>query len=121
MLPPSLILPFPAYPSFTPRDRAPTLNDLAGDLFCMFPILATLHFYRLFHLAHHQYTNDPERDPDLVSLGASKMSDQFPMPRPCGSSRPSTSGGTCRNAVSEPSRNAHPIIIGVHIHSAIKP
>jgi fatty acid desaturase len=58
-----------------------TLNDLAGDLFCMFPILATLHFYRLFHLAHHQYTNDPERDPDLVSLGASKMSDQFPMPR----------------------------------------
>jgi fatty acid desaturase len=58
-----------------------SLNDLAGDLFCMFPILATLHFYRLFHLAHHQYTNDPERDPDLVSLGASKMSDQFPMPR----------------------------------------
>jgi fatty acid desaturase len=58
-----------------------SLNDLAGDLFCMFPILATLHFYRLFHLAHHQYTNDPERDPDLVSLGASKMSEQFPMPR----------------------------------------
>jgi fatty acid desaturase len=58
-----------------------SLNDLAGDLFCMFPILAALHFYRLFHLAHHQYTNDPERDPDLVSLGASKMSDQFPMPR----------------------------------------
>jgi hypothetical protein len=58
-----------------------SLNDLAGDLFCMFPILATIHFYRLFHLAHHQYTNDPERDPDLVSLGASKMSDQFPMPR----------------------------------------
>jgi fatty acid desaturase len=57
------------------------LNDLVGDLFCMFPILATVHFYRLFHLAHHQYTNDPERDPDLVSLGASKMSNQFPMPR----------------------------------------
>ncbi len=61
--------------------RNKSLNDLAGDLFCMFPILATVHFYRLFHLAHHQYTNDPERDPDLVSLGASKMSDQFPMPR----------------------------------------
>jgi fatty acid desaturase len=58
-----------------------SLNDLAGDLFCMFPVLATVHFYRLFHLAHHQYTNDPERDPDLVSLGASKMTDQFPMSR----------------------------------------
>ena len=56
-----------------------SLNDLVGDLFCMFPVLATVHFYRLFHLAHHQYTNDPERDPDLVSLGASKMTDQFPM------------------------------------------
>jgi fatty acid desaturase len=57
------------------------LNDLVGDLFCMFPILATVHFYRLFHLAHHQYTNDPERDPDLVTLGASKMVDRFPMTR----------------------------------------
>jgi fatty acid desaturase len=56
-----------------------SLNDLAGDLLCMFPILATIHFYRLFHFAHHQYTNDPERDPDLVSLGTSKMVDQFPM------------------------------------------
>ena len=47
----------------------------------MFPILATVHFYRLFHLAHHQYTNDPERDPDLVTLGASKMVERFPMGR----------------------------------------
>ncbi len=57
------------------------LNDLVGDLFCMFPILVTIHFYRLFHLAHHQYTNDPERDPDLVTLGGSKMVDRFPMSR----------------------------------------
>ena len=57
------------------------LNDLAGDVFCMFPILATVHLYRLFHLAHHQYTNDPGRDPDLVSLGRSKMVDRFPMSR----------------------------------------
>jgi fatty acid desaturase len=57
------------------------LNDLVGDVFCMFPILATVHLYRLFHLAHHQYTNDPERDPDLVSLGRSKMVDRFPMSR----------------------------------------
>jgi hypothetical protein len=57
------------------------LNDLVGDLFCMFPILSTIHFYRLFHLAHHQYTNDPERDPDLVTLGGSKMVERFPMSR----------------------------------------
>lgn len=61
--------------------RNKRFNDLVGDLFCMFPILASLHLYRLFHLAHHQYTNDPERDPDLVSLGGSKMLDRFPMSR----------------------------------------
>ncbi len=54
------------------------LNDLVGDVFCLFPILSTLHFYRLFHLAHHQYTNDPARDPDLVTLGASKMVEPVP-------------------------------------------
>jgi fatty acid desaturase len=57
------------------------LNDLVGDVFCMFPILSNVHFYRLFHLAHHQYTNDPKRDPDLVVLGASKMVERFPMRR----------------------------------------
>ncbi|CAN5688867.1 hypothetical protein BH23PLA1_BH23PLA1_37600 [soil metagenome] len=41
--------------------RNKTLNDLVGDLFCMFPIFGTVHFYRLSHLAHHQFTNDPER------------------------------------------------------------
>lgn len=55
------------------------LNDLVGDVLCLFPVYATLHFYRVFHLAHHQYTNDPERDPDLVTLGGSKMVDRFPM------------------------------------------
>ena len=57
------------------------LNDLIGDVFCMFPILSTIHFYRLFHLAHHQYTNDPTRDPDLVTLGGSRMVERFPMSR----------------------------------------
>jgi fatty acid desaturase len=56
-------------------------NDLVGDLLCMFPVLATVHFYRVFHLAHHQYTNDPERDPDLVNLGRSKRLRDYPMPR----------------------------------------
>jgi fatty acid desaturase len=61
------------------RDRV--LNDLAGDLLCLFPLLATVHTYRLFHMAHHRFTNDPERDPDLVNLGRSKKVDEFPMDR----------------------------------------
>src|SRR5215813_8990459 len=57
------------------------LNDLVPDLFCMFPLMTTVHFYRLFHMAHHQYTNDPGRDPDLQNLGHGKRSDEFPMTR----------------------------------------
>jgi fatty acid desaturase len=57
------------------------LNDLIPDLFCMFPLMTTIHFYRLFHLGHHQFTNDPARDPDLQNLGYSKRSDEFPMAR----------------------------------------
>jgi fatty acid desaturase len=56
-------------------------NDLVADVFCMFPILTTIHFYRLFHLAHHQFTNDPAHDPDLVNMGRSKKVDAFPMSR----------------------------------------
>ncbi len=61
------------------RDKR--MNDLVADVFCMFPILTNLHFYRLFHLAHHQYTNDWGRDPDLVNMGRSKGVADFPMPR----------------------------------------
>ena len=57
------------------------LNDLVPDLFCMFPLLTTVHFYRLFHMAHHQFTNDPSRDPDLLNLGHGKRFDEFPMTR----------------------------------------
>jgi fatty acid desaturase len=57
------------------------LNDLVPDLFCMFPLMTTIHFYRLFHLGHHQFTNDPARDPDLLNLGHAKRADEFPMPR----------------------------------------
>ncbi|QDV35846.1 Fatty acid desaturase [Tautonia plasticadhaerens] len=61
------------------RDKV--ANDLAADLLCMFPLLSTIHSYRAFHLAHHQYTNDPGRDPDLVNLGPGKRSGEFPMSR----------------------------------------
>jgi fatty acid desaturase len=56
-------------------------NDLVADLFCMMPIMTNVHFYRLFHMAHHQYVNDPALDPDLVNLGKGKRVDQFPMTR----------------------------------------
>jgi fatty acid desaturase len=57
------------------------LNDLVPDFFCMFPLMTTIHFYRLFHMAHHQFTNDPWRDPDLQNLGHAKRADEFPMSR----------------------------------------
>jgi fatty acid desaturase len=48
--------------------RNRTLNDLASDWLCMFPILTVTHVYRQFHLGHHQFINDPERDPDYAQL-----------------------------------------------------
>jgi fatty acid desaturase len=57
------------------------LNDLIPDVFCMFPIMTSVHFYRVFHMAHHQYTNDPHRDPDLLNLGRGKRAFEFPMTR----------------------------------------
>src|SRR5208283_4871588 len=57
------------------------LNDLIPDLFCMFPLLTTLHFYRFFHMGHHQFTNDPGRDPDLLNMGHGRRFDEFPMAR----------------------------------------
>lgn len=56
-------------------------NELVADWFCMFPIFATTQQYRLVHLAHHQFTNDWQRDPDVVHIGKSKLMDQFPMTR----------------------------------------
>ncbi len=57
------------------------LNDFLPDLFCMFPLITTVHFYRVFHMAHHQFTNDPRHDPDLLNLGHGKRAFEFPMTR----------------------------------------
>lgn len=57
------------------------LNDLCGDLFCMFPIFSNVAIYRLFHMAHHQFVNDPEKDPDIINLGRSKKLHLFPLTR----------------------------------------
>jgi fatty acid desaturase len=57
------------------------LNDFLADLFCMFPLLTTVHQYRLFHMAHHQFTNDWDRDPDLRNMAHGRGQDRFPMSR----------------------------------------
>jgi fatty acid desaturase len=55
------------------------LNDLASDWFTMFPIYGATHLYRLQHLAHHQFVNDPDRDPDVSQLQTSGHWLKFPI------------------------------------------
>src|SRR5207302_5559129 len=56
------------------------LNELASDWLTMFPMWSTTHHYRLQHLAHHQFPNDPERDPDIAQMEGSGHRFDFPMP-----------------------------------------
>ena len=56
-----------------------TLNDLASDLLTMFPLFSSIHHYRLQHLAHHQFVNDPDRDPDISQLKTSGHWLSFPV------------------------------------------
>lgn len=58
-----------------------TLNDIASDLLTMFPLYSSIHHYRLQHLAHHQFVNDPERDPDISQLKTSGHWLNFPIPK----------------------------------------
>ena len=55
------------------------LNDLASDLLTMFPLFSATHLYRLQHLAHHQFVNDPDRDPDVSQLRTSGHWLDFPV------------------------------------------
>ncbi|HVA48429.1 MAG TPA: fatty acid desaturase [Pirellulales bacterium] len=57
------------------------VNEFVSDWFCMFPIFSTTSQYRLMHLGHHEYTNDWERDPELLNMGKTRMMDRFPMTR----------------------------------------
>src|SRR4051794_29681571 len=59
------------------KDRK--LNELVSDWLCMFPVWSTTHNYRLQHLAHHQFPNDPERDPDVLQMTASGHRFQWPL------------------------------------------
>lgn len=55
------------------------LNDLASDWLCMFPLFSSTQHYRLQHIAHHQFVNDPERDPDVSQLQTSGHWLHFPV------------------------------------------
>jgi fatty acid desaturase len=55
------------------------LNEFISDWFCLFPMWSSTHQYRLQHLAHHQFVNDPERDPDVTQMTASGHRYEFPM------------------------------------------
>lgn len=57
------------------------LNELVSDLLCMFPLFASIYHYRLQHLAHHQFVNDPDRDPDVSQLRTSGHWLGFPLSR----------------------------------------
>jgi fatty acid desaturase len=57
------------------------LNEFVSEWFCMYPMLGTTHNYRVQHHGHHQYPNDPERDPDWAQLTMSGHRFRFPMSR----------------------------------------
>ncbi|NBO92531.1 MAG: fatty acid desaturase [Planctomycetia bacterium] len=57
------------------------LNEFVSDWFCLFPLFSSTHHYRLQHLAHHQFVNDPDRDPDVSQLKTSGHWLSFPIDR----------------------------------------
>jgi fatty acid desaturase len=59
--------------------RTRYLNELVSDLLCLFPLFSSTHHYRLQHLAHHQFVNDPDRDPDVSQLKTSGHWFNFPL------------------------------------------
>jgi fatty acid desaturase len=60
------------YGSFKTRWMADVLAFLSGAA-----ILNNAGFYRHFHYAHHRYTQDPERDPELVTSGTPRTWGQY--------------------------------------------
>lgn len=55
------------------------LNDLVSDWLCSFPIFSSTYHYGLHHLAHHQFVNDPARDPDISQMQFSGHRLSFPI------------------------------------------
>ena len=71
--------------------RQRRLNDIASDLFTMFPLYISTHHYRLQH--HHQFVNDSDRDPDISQLKTSGHWLDFPVERSRSSARCSSNSG----------------------------
>ncbi|MEM9475486.1 MAG: fatty acid desaturase [Pseudomonadota bacterium] len=46
--------------------RSERLNEVVGSL-CGLVLILPFTWFRYFHLAHHRFTNDPERDPELAA------------------------------------------------------
>lgn len=55
------------------------LNEAVSDWLGGFPIYTSTFQYRLHHLAHHQFINDPLRDPDWAQLEESGHDLDFPI------------------------------------------
>jgi fatty acid desaturase len=55
------------------------LNDLVSECLCSFPMFSSTYHYGLHHLAHHQFVNDPVRDPDISQLQKSGHRLSFPI------------------------------------------
>lgn len=54
-------------------------GELCSDWFAAFPIYTSTFAFRQHHLAHHQFINDPVRDPDSAQLHDSGHDLDFPI------------------------------------------
>lgn len=54
-------------------------NELAADWTAAFPIYTSTQAFRLHHLAHHQFVNDPVRDPNFAQAKDSGHWLDFPL------------------------------------------
>lgn len=55
------------------------LNELVSDWCAAFPLYTSTYQFRVHHLAHHQFVNDPKRDPDIAQLKESDHWLDFPV------------------------------------------
>lgn len=55
------------------------LNDFVSEWLCSFPMFSSSFHYGLHHLAHHQFVNDPMRDPDISQMQKSGHRLSFPV------------------------------------------
>lgn len=54
-------------------------NELVSDWLAAFPIYTSTYSFRLHHLAHHQFVNDPSRDPNFAQAKESGHWLDFPL------------------------------------------